>query len=75
MPIKIASIKSRIVKISTYYLVLRMATTRSPRNGPDDVPKSIYNYIGFQRRYNFVLWFIFAGAMLGCKLAAGPTRA
>jgi hypothetical protein len=30
----------------------------------------LYAPIGFKKGYNFVLWFIFAGAMLGCKCSA-----
>lgn len=31
------------------------------------MPLSFYEHIGFKRGYNFVLWFIFGGAMVGCE--------
>lgn len=31
--------------------------------------RKIYNPIGFQKGYNFILFFIFAGALLGFGLA------
>lgn len=31
--------------------------------------QKIYGFFGFRNRYNFPLWFIFGGAMLGFSLA------
>lgn len=40
--------------------------TEPPKNGFNAVARKIYNPIGFSKTYNFVLWFIFAGSLLGC---------
>ncbi|KAB8226951.1 uncharacterized protein BDW43DRAFT_318226 [Aspergillus alliaceus] len=47
-----------------------MATfDRPPANGFVAVVRKIYNPIGFYKGYNFVLWAISAGALLGFSLA------
>ncbi|KAF4449085.1 hypothetical protein F53441_7597 [Fusarium austroafricanum] len=43
--------------------------TRPPANAFVAAARKIYNPIGFSKGYNFVLWFIFAGAMFGFSLA------
>ncbi|KOS36560.1 hypothetical protein ACN38_g12692 [Penicillium nordicum] len=43
--------------------------TRPPANTFVKVARRIYNPIGFTKGYNFVLYFIFAGALLGFCLA------
>ncbi|KAF5667082.1 hypothetical protein FHETE_5785 [Fusarium heterosporum] len=43
--------------------------TRPPANGFVAVARKVYNPIGFSKGYNFVLWFICAGAMFGFSLA------
>ncbi|KAM0304523.1 hypothetical protein ACHAPM_002622 [Fusarium culmorum] len=45
------------------------APTRPPANAFVTKVRKFYNPIGFSKGYNFVLWFIFAGAMLGFSLA------
>lgn len=45
------------------------APTRPPANAFVAKVRKVYNPIGFSKGYNFVLWFIFAGAMLGFSLA------
>ncbi|KAK5653945.1 hypothetical protein OQA88_7870 [Cercophora sp. LCS_1] len=44
-------------------------STRPPANGFVAVARKVYNPIGFSKGYNFVLFFIFAGAMMGFVLA------
>jgi hypothetical protein len=44
-------------------------STRPPANGFVAQARKVYNPIGFSKGYNFVLWFIFAGAMFGFSLA------
>ncbi|RFN54370.1 hypothetical protein FIE12Z_1497 [Fusarium flagelliforme] len=46
-----------------------VAPTRPPANGFVAVARKVYNPIGFSKGYNFVLWFIFAGALFGFSLA------
>ncbi|KAJ6437283.1 microtubule associated protein [Purpureocillium lavendulum] len=43
--------------------------SRPPKNRFVATMRKIYNPIGFSKGYNFVLWFIFSGAMLGFCLA------
>ncbi|KAJ4359932.1 uncharacterized protein N0V89_000491 [Didymosphaeria variabile] len=43
--------------------------TRPPRNGFNAFARKIYNPLGFSKAYNFILWFIFAGALFGFTLA------
>ncbi|KAJ6188551.1 hypothetical protein N7519_003459 [Penicillium mononematosum] len=43
--------------------------TRPPANAFVKVARRIYNPIGFTKGYNFVLYFIFAGALVGFCLA------
>lgn len=45
------------------------APTRPPANGFVAKARKVYNPIGFSKGYNFILWFIFAGAMFGFALA------
>jgi uncharacterized membrane protein len=45
------------------------APTRPPANAFVAKARKVYNPIGFSKGYNFVLWFIFAGAMFGFALA------
>ncbi|KAF2649820.1 hypothetical protein K491DRAFT_610042 [Lophiostoma macrostomum CBS 122681] len=46
-----------------------VAPTRPPRNGFNTFMRRIYNPIGFSKAYNFILWFIFAGAFFGFTLS------
>ncbi|OAL05101.1 hypothetical protein IQ06DRAFT_268839 [Phaeosphaeriaceae sp. SRC1lsM3a] len=43
--------------------------TRPPANGFVSRARKMYNPLGFQKGYNFVLWFIFGGALFGFVLA------
>ncbi|KAL5388625.1 hypothetical protein PMIN06_003051 [Paraphaeosphaeria minitans] len=43
--------------------------TRPPRNGFNAFACKVYNPLGFAKAYNFILWFIFAGALFGFTLA------
>ncbi|KAL2760184.1 hypothetical protein ACRALDRAFT_1067205 [Sodiomyces alcalophilus JCM 7366] len=45
---------------------------RPPANGLVQTLRRIYNPIGFSRGYNFVLFFVLAGAMTGFSLARLP---
>ncbi|TVY68373.1 hypothetical protein Focb16_v003007 [Fusarium oxysporum f. sp. cubense] len=45
------------------------APTRPPANTFVTKARKVYNPIGFSKGYNFILWFIFAGAMFGFALA------
>jgi len=45
------------------------ATIRPPANAFVKVMRKLYNPIGFTKGYNFTLFFIFAGAMVGFTLA------
>lgn len=49
-----------------------VAPSRPPANGFVQAARRIYNPIGFSRGYNFVLFFILAGAMTGFSLARLP---
>lgn len=44
-------------------------SSQPPANGFVAAMRKLYNPIGFTKGYNFTLWFIFAGAMLGFCLA------
>ncbi|KAI9150403.1 microtubule associated protein [Paramyrothecium foliicola] len=46
-----------------------VVVTRPPANGFVAFVRRIYNPVGFSKGYNFVLWFIFAGALMGFTLA------
>lgn len=46
-----------------------VVSTRPPANGFVAKARKIYNPIGFSKGYNFVLWFMFAGAMFGFALS------
>ncbi|MBE3046458.1 DUF2306 domain-containing protein [Candidatus Bathyarchaeota archaeon] len=51
----------------------KMTTTpRPPANSVVRSLRRIYNPIGFTKGYNFTLWFIFGGALLGFALARAP---
>ena len=43
--------------------------TRPPRNTFNARIRKLYNPLGFTRAYNFILWFIFAGALFGFALS------
>ncbi|KAF2642175.1 hypothetical protein P280DRAFT_449706 [Massarina eburnea CBS 473.64] len=43
--------------------------TRPPKNPFNAFARHIYNPLGFSKAYNFLLWFIFAGALFGFSLA------
>ena len=45
------------------------APTRPPENSFNAWARKVYNPIGFSKAYNFILWFIFAGALFGFSLA------
>ncbi len=47
-------------------------SSRSPRNGFIRMARRIYNPLGFSKAYNFILCFIFSGAMLGFLAARAP---
>lgn len=50
--------------------ILKMvAPTRPPRNGFNAAMRKVYNPLGFSKAYNFILWFIFAGALFGFSLS------
>jgi len=49
-----------------------VTSTKPPRNGFVRVARKVYNPIGFGKGYNFVLWFIFGGALLGFSLSRFP---
>lgn len=50
-----------------------MPTSSRPQpNGLVRSLRRVYNPIGFTKGYNFVLWFIFGGALLGFALARSP---
>lgn len=46
--------------------------TRPPASGFVTFSRKIYNPIGFAKGYNFVLFFIFVGALMGFSLARMP---
>lgn len=46
-----------------------VAATRPPANGFVAALRRVYNPIGFGKGYNFILWFIFSGALFGFCLA------
>jgi hypothetical protein len=46
-----------------------VAPTRPAANGFVSWARKVYNPIGFAKGYNFVLWFIFGGALFGFILA------
>ncbi|KAF2729458.1 hypothetical protein EJ04DRAFT_588713 [Polyplosphaeria fusca] len=46
-----------------------VSPTSPPRNSFNAFARHIYNPLGFSKAYNFVLWFIFAGTLLGFSLA------
>ncbi|KAJ5337194.1 uncharacterized protein N7506_005216 [Penicillium brevicompactum] len=46
-----------------------VAPSRPPSNAFVATLRRVYNPIGFSKGYNFVLWFIFAGGLLGFVLA------
>ncbi|CEI63711.1 hypothetical protein FVEN_g6833 [Fusarium venenatum] len=48
------------------------SSTRPPANRFVAVARHVYNPIGFSKGYNFVLWFIFAGGLLGFICARAP---
>ena len=43
--------------------------SRPPVNSLNRIARKVYNPIGFTRFYNFVLWCIFSGALLGFIMA------
>ncbi|CAG8423596.1 unnamed protein product [Penicillium salamii] len=46
-----------------------VAPSRPPSNAFVAAVRNVYNPIGFSKGYNFILWFIFAGGLLGFVLA------
>lgn len=46
-----------------------VASNRPPKKGFNVIARKVYNPIGFSKAYNFVLFFIFAGALFGFALA------
>ncbi|KAM0710711.1 hypothetical protein Q7P35_001449 [Cladosporium inversicolor] len=44
------------------------AQVTAPTDGRSKFQR-LYNFVGFKKRYNFTLWFIFAGALFGFTLA------
>ncbi|KAG8680988.1 hypothetical protein FRC09_017837, partial [Ceratobasidium sp. 395] len=48
-----------------------MGSANVPTEKPNSSPifQKIYGVFGFRKAYNFVLWFIFGGAMVGFALA------
>jgi hypothetical protein len=50
-----------------------MAASNKPAsNGFVRVARKVYKPIGFSKGYNFVLWFIFTGALMGFILSRSP---
>ena len=47
----------------------KMTPTHPPANGFVAAARKVYNPIGFSKGYNFILFFIFCGAMMGFALA------
>lgn len=43
-----------------------------PRNGFHKLARRVFNAVGFTKGYNFGLWFIFTGALMGFTLARLP---
>jgi hypothetical protein len=48
---------------------IMVTPTRPPANAFVSRARKVYNPLGFKKGYNFVLWFIFAGALFGFLLA------
>ncbi|KAI9166505.1 hypothetical protein HJFPF1_02611 [Paramyrothecium foliicola] len=48
---------------------MAVTSTKPPANGFVRVMRKVYNPVGFSKGYNFVLFFIFAGAFTGFVLA------
>ncbi|CAI6336276.1 unnamed protein product [Periconia digitata] len=46
-----------------------VAPTTPPKNAFNAYARKVYNPLGFSKGYNFVLWFIFAGALFGFCLS------
>ena len=46
-----------------------VTSTRSPKKDSNTIARKVYNPIGFTKAYNFILFFIFAGALFGFTLA------
>jgi hypothetical protein len=46
------------------------APNSSPRKVSKPMTGKIYTSVGFKKGYNFILWFIFGGAVVGCKFLA-----
>ncbi|XPS95370.1 hypothetical protein M3J09_004661 [Ascochyta lentis] len=46
-----------------------VVSSRSVKSSSSGLAARLYNAIGFKKLYNFILWFIFAGAMFGFVLA------
>ncbi|XEU97453.1 hypothetical protein FSHL1_002739 [Fusarium sambucinum] len=46
-----------------------VVSARPPANAFVAVARKVYNPIGFAKGYNFILWFIFSGALFGFALA------
>ena len=46
-----------------------VAPTHPPKNASNTMARKVYNPLGFSKAYNFILWFIFAGALFGFALA------
>ncbi|KAF1808644.1 hypothetical protein P152DRAFT_424575 [Eremomyces bilateralis CBS 781.70] len=49
-----------------------VVSDRPPKNRLNLLARKVYNPLGFTRFYNFMLWFIFSGALLGFLLARSP---
>jgi NADH:ubiquinone oxidoreductase subunit 6 (subunit J) len=50
-------------------MTIMSTPTRKPAQTSKSWLQKIYGPLGFTKTYNFVLWFIFAGALLGFSLA------
>jgi hypothetical protein len=48
---------------------IMVTPTQKPTKGFKAMARKVYNPLGFKKGYNFVLWFIFAGALFGFTLA------
>jgi hypothetical protein len=44
-----------------------VAPIRPPKNTFNALARKVYNPLGFNKSYNFLLWFTFAGALFGCE--------
>lgn len=51
---------------------MAVSSSKPPANAFVRVARKVYNPVGFSKGYNFVLWFIFVGALMGFTLSRLP---